>query len=37
LEDDDGCAAALVLPTCAAEALEVWLLMEPADEVEPPE
>jgi len=36
LEDDDRCdAAAPVLPTREAEALEVWLLTELADE--PPE
>jgi hypothetical protein len=35
-EDDDKCdAAAPVLPTCEAEALDVWLLAELAEE--PPE
>ena len=38
LEDDDACdPAALVLLTCEAEALEVWLLAELADEEELPE
>jgi hypothetical protein len=38
LVDGDGCdAAAPVLATCEAELLELWLLAELADELEPPE
>jgi len=37
LEDGGGCDGALVLPTCEAEAPELWLLAELADELDPPE
>jgi hypothetical protein len=37
LEDGDGCDDVLVLATCEAEPLELWLLAELAYELDPPE
>jgi len=38
LADGDECDAAVpVLATCEAELLELWLLTDLADELEPPE